>query len=118
VASGKSAILGVHSFDLTRDGFTLLAMDWTGEKAMASRPPNPDAQRHDHVPRDIDAISHAPNPACPKSGRPLVPSDADVIADGSAVGPQKIGPCRRDRELAGRQLKSLVSAVGFEPTTR
>jgi Rha family phage regulatory protein len=35
VEGGNSATLVVRSFDLTRDGFTLLAMGWTGPKALA-----------------------------------------------------------------------------------
>ena len=37
VVSGHPTVVGRvdRSFDLTRDGFTLLAMGWTGEKAMA-----------------------------------------------------------------------------------
>ena len=34
VRGGKGATLTVRSFDLTRDGFTLLAMGWTGPKAL------------------------------------------------------------------------------------
>jgi len=34
VPGGNGAILSVRSFDLTRDGFTLLVMGWTGEKAL------------------------------------------------------------------------------------
>jgi len=33
-AGGNGAVLTVPSFDLTRDGFVLLVMGWTGERAM------------------------------------------------------------------------------------
>jgi len=38
VPGGNGATLQVRSFDLTRDGFTLLVMGWTGPKAHAFGP--------------------------------------------------------------------------------